>query len=868
MAYYYTQATYDPATRAIVRNSLLQIAPASLSAAAFSVCQDTTTYGQYVTAFLLEGGMGELGTVLLAKRNPLVPGTPVLIATYSPGETIKSLAVCAQRSVNASSLASYFWLSFAIDDGRDVLGGTWCTGFGPGFAQTFSAAKLDTEVWQAIDNVAVFSETPRVYTSGIVPAGEGGEGVRLVYRPCQASNGALVQPLYLVGRGLAVARGFEWRGKAYLPVALTDPDGFVSGTVRHLSETDGVGGWVAPLVGSFSVGEQGSFDAHAEIVLAPPVRLPPAISPEDKWVFVALARNGISQTRLDRVTLTAPYEHVRLASTVAQGLAVLPGSLTTFFDGQRTFEAGFLERPSVELYLVAYEGAIEPGSYLYIALWEHFDARGNVHHSKASNVASVTLEADSVVTLEVTTNRTTRRAWKDDTRDNGARLVVYRTKKNSTGPFYRLVTPTATDQTPGTTGERPLENDPTFDEIRFDDDTPDETMDALGYGFYPYNLSGAIPGGVLESDPVPPTLGVVNAKGRLFAISGDDSRQIIYSRFFVAGEGPAFPAAFRIFLSDTEEGAVALASLDDKLLIFTASRIYYVYGEGPSDNAMGGAFSEPILFSTAVGCAEPRSVVTTPIGVMFLAGNGGIYLVSPKLEVARISGPAEDAVAVAAIRSVHLDAARGWVVWSQAVGFGECQMLVFSYWTGQWVTWGRGEAGVSTSCLWQGKHVFGAQLGQDFGRVAVERTYNHDDRAANAFGDAVYASINPVVETPWLRLGALNGFQRVRRVQIGGFHFRSIGSTPDEIEVSLAHDGDETVTQTATFAVDDVNNPNGLKVGLHVARQKCASIKVRVVLREPDGGDGTTLHAIALELGGKRGFAKLSKANKAGNGGA
>lgn len=471
------------------------------------------------------------------------------------------------------------------------------------------------------------------------------------------------------------------------------------------------------------------------------------------------------------------------------------------------------------------------------------------------------------------TNLYTRRANKDDTRQNAARLVVYRTKAGSDGPFYRITTPTSTQSSyDPELPDAPLENDQSVDTIAVLDELTDAALAELGYGLYTGNLGGAIAGGVQDAGPVPPSTFIVNGKGRLFAVSGDDQRTIFYSRFFVAGEAPAFPPAYAIYLSDQDEAATALAILGDKLLVFTATRIYFVYGEGPNDAGVGG-FSEPVLFSDALGCTNPQSVAVTPAGVVFQASDDGLYLAgSVQAPPQRISGPVEDTLSDCTVRSVHVDVAREWVVWTTLTADRTARFLVYSFGRGAWVRWtpdaGHGQS-ASTSCLWRGKHVYGARYDLGVGMVAVE-SRGYRDRTLNQTDGfdytAAYANVRPSVQTPWLRVGALNGYQRVRRVTVRGVAATAVGNE-DTVRVTLDHDEEDgTAPQSFTYALATTL---GLpRVGLHghVARQKCSSVRVTVDLLDGGQDAGTKLTAITLELAGLRGMSRVSKANKAGNG--
>lgn len=857
----YNEATFDPTSRAIVRDVVMLLCPTTPGVEPrFSVCENNSGTAGLYYYFAASTNTGSEMQILTR-----IPGGSSLpIATRTVSADVYSLAVCYARGSQG------VFLSYSLDTAD--AGETWVCAYADSLAVEWSPVLVEAKKWGQIDNVYTHSDTgvSRIYTTGLRSAV--GAGVHLAYRPARASNGAFDQPLVMASGGSQAARAWSWRGVAYAPVVLSEPTGSVSGVLVSLTETNGSVPWMSPVVGSWSVGVYGTFQAHASWIVNHPARTRQDTG-NDVFYFATPTKAGVRQTRIDRVKVTGPRYQMPLPATEAQGLAVFPGALTCFFDGERVFEAGFLARPVLEGAVVTGAGAaLEAGTRLYIACWEATDAKGNVHVSAASAPLTVDVTPAGYVTLSVYTNRFTRHATKDDTRDNGARLVIYRTKVNGT-TFYRLTTPTATNQAVGTSPERPLENDPSVSTISFVDYVPDVDVGALGYGFYTGNLAGAIPGAVQEGAPCPPTAFVLNTKNRLFAISADDTKTILYSRLFLPGEGPAFPAAFQIFLSDTTQGATALGALGDKLLIFTKGRIYYVFGDGPADTGAtsSAAFSEPILFSDALGCIEPRSVAATPLGVVFRANDNGIYLVTQGLEVKRISGPVEDSLRPVDYLSVHVDARRGWVVWTcYSRDFNGTLCLCWSYWTNTWCRWIPGRTSTAgqaptTACLWGGSHVYGVELphGGELGLVARENDLR--DQVVNSGGLAAYTPIWPVVTTPWIHVGAINGFQRVRRVQVRG-RVRAPVDEEGEIRMTIQHDEEETGGQLLSYTLSLINGLPRLDINAHVARQKCSSIRVSLELRDETTENSMSLSAIAFEIAGKAGFKKLSGWNKgAGN---
>lgn len=440
-----------------------------------------------------------------------------------------------------------------------------------------------------------------------------------------------------------------------------------------------------------------------------------------------------------------------------------------------------------------------------------------------------------------------------------------------------MTTPTALAYDGNNELYTPLANNAFVDVVTYVDNTDDSELTALGYGFYTGNLAGAIAGAIQDPGPVPPSRFLLNHKQRLFGISGDDPKTIFFSRFFVAGEAPAFPPVFAVYLSDTDEAATALAPLQDKVLVFTANRIYYFYGEGPDDSGGGQGFSEPTLFSEAVGCTEPRSVAVTPLGVVFQASTDGIYLVGGDLSPVRISGPVEDYFRRASVHSVHVDTARGWVVWTVVETAPDSStrpaLLVFSYWTQTWTRWLPDQdnaIGTAGGTLWLGKHVHAAHCEAlaPYGMIACEELNRYRDRTTNVFDVDSYieraVDVHPRVQTPWLRLAGINGFQRVRRFALHGSVPFTIG-LENEVEVLVEHDeeDDQATGQTFTYDLATVPASPTMRLEGHLARQKCSSVRFTIDLNDVGISAGTKLTALTLELGGLRGFLKVAKTNKA-----
>src|SRR5262249_49074601 len=99
-----------------------------------------------------------------------------------------------------------------------------------------------------------------------------------------------------------------------------------------------------------------------------------------------------------------------------------------------------------------------------------------------------------------------------------------------------------------------------------------------------------------------------------------------YSGDYQQGQGPWF-SSFQQFRVDIGGDCTALASTEDKLIIFKADRIFKVFGRGLNALGQSSDLTTPAPITADCGCIDPRSVVIMPKGIMFLSAKG-IYLLT------------------------------------------------------------------------------------------------------------------------------------------------------------------------------------------------------------------------------------------------
>jgi len=536
-----------------------------------------------------------------------------------------------------------------------------------------------------------------------------------------------------------------------------------------------------------------------------------------------------------------------------RGCLYHPGSYAGAYDGESDVEVAFAAPPLVTS-AGGGAGGILPGAYLYTAIYEWPDNAGNIVQSAPAPLESYDTSGgpNTQAILTIRTIGLSRMGDPSTGVGKNISIAVFRTLAGGS-VFYRL-TP------PPTIATGVLFNDKTAETVQYTDSISDAGMLALGYGTLYTD------GGVQANLPVPGARAVCSWGNRLWLASCEDPRTVYFSKPIVKGEAPGFHEGFVVRLGDSVGGVTAMAPLGTNLLIFTASAIYVVSGDGPNDTGQAGAFNGPRLLVADTGCVDGRSIAVYPGGCIFLSANG-LRQVSGEGQISDIGDPIQNETVGASVLRAIVDAPRQRVYSILDYGTSQNQLAVFDYHFGCWTTWrtyGR-VAGdppapqpgrVFAHCMWNEKHVLStAEQGILFESGAGEP----------GLDDLVY----PVstLETPWVHVGGVAGFQRLRRVTVVGEKL-SYHSCKLELFVDF---NDSAAVQSVTFDAGSASTIEGLPVErlqVHVARQKSAAVKVRISSLPPVAGAivsspvGFDLAAVQFEIGVKPPGSRLPTTNK------
>ncbi len=348
-------------------------------------------------------------------------------------------------------------------------------------------------------------------------------------------------------------------------------------------------------------------------------------------------------------------EHA-MNDTLPRAEGVVGGSLVRAFGGGRgSFgEVAPLVHPNLTLADNG-AGAMGVGTYAYYGVMVHYSDDGRVRRSAPSIVASITQVASRQVLVTYNTKLTTQLTA-------GWQLELYRTAAGGSEPQLLTTFPI----TPGDSG--------TYADNATDASIADNKL--------LYTL------GELQNECPPPASALTWHRERVFGVSGLDRRTVFFSKVVREGFFPEFNAALRFRLA-SNENIIALASLDDKLLLFTDANVYAVLGDGPDANGVG-AFEVPEPVATGLAITGPYNLAVLPMGVL-LHTAAGMHVLGRDLQVTDVSGPTRTEWAapngLTPAKAVHIPALKR-VYWLYASLSAAVYVFDYTHGTGRWVKHG------------------------------------------------------------------------------------------------------------------------------------------------------------------------------------
>lgn len=336
-------------------------------------------------------------------------------------------------------------------------------------------------------------------------------------------------------------------------------------------------------------------------------------------------------------------------------------------------------------------------------------------------------------------------------------------------------------------------------------------------------------------------------KGRVF-LGFPQSDSLTYSKTLVPEEGVAF-SDFLTVEFDQANGLTAVASLDEKLIAFTAVDKRLTVGEPANDLGAGQSFSTPVFISSDTGAVSQASIVENTDGIYYKSQKG-IYRINRGLSDEYIGAAVEDfngnTVAKACINSEFNEIV--FVLKDSPFA------LVYNYLFGAWTTWGNSQM----SYVFPSRNLIYT--------TAAGKVFNETRTVFKDIDGNVVLPVAFDIEMPWLKMKGQQDYQRVKQIMILG-ELKSAHSL--QVQFWWDYDKRDAVRQTLSLASSLIVSGSDYADATYQAqfspwKQKCESIKVRI-FDVPDvttSGESCTLNAVDFRVGMKRGLSKIKEAKQ------
>ncbi len=535
---------------------------------------------------------------------------------------------------------------------------------------------------------------------------------------------------------------------------------------------------------------------------------------------------------------TTDFTNINKFNSVTQSNNLLfVGGILQSYDGNSVAEQNFHLYPEgiiAEVFPVG--GALSVGQYQYQVVYAWTDRFGQIQYSAPSPTVTISsADITTSVLLSIPTLRLTKK--------ENVVIKVYRTQVNS--PVLQEVTSELAL----------LLNDPTVDFVQFADTVADAHMAA--------NATIYTTGGVLPNAAPPACSMICLYQDRVIIAGLEDPNVLAFSKNKVdASNFNTIPVEFAaentIAVNQLGGKITALASMDDKLIIFKRSSIHVLSGDGPNDVGGGNSFPPVELVSNSIGCTNPNSVVLTKNGIMFQS-NKGIWLLDRSLgEPQYIGAGVDDVVKDHLVSSAVVDPNDNHIIFTTFDGLA----CVYDYLNGQWINWTNHQA--VDGIVFKGKYLFVKANGEVY----------QQNRTKFADGEEY---IEMSFTTPWLSFAQMLGYQRVFRAYLLG-EFKG----PHSLEVSVGYDFNPAFSDTAVINATSVSGGNlwggtttwgssaqwggvfqPYQFQINLQRQTCTSLRLRISdIQNSTHNEGYTISNLSFEVGVLPGHNRLPRRNK------
>jgi len=845
--------------------NFLGLATVNVGAAFNAVCVDANKISEdiLVVAYKTAAAVLTVKTVDCSGNTPTVAGT----FTINTGDPVLAVAICGDR--DTLNVLHVYWITTVAGaltcSVASFNSTTFAAGFAAGIVFTGVAdpGQIQFDIGaelNVIRNRSVFTfsnwDTGLSCSSRIFKTNNAGVVVETV----PYEDGAITHKPFIDQFG---GEYFFAKCDSLYSTSTTEPMTFSTGTMNLIKDGHAVG-LPYGTVGYFDVFSASRYEGILNTRFRPQLPRPCVISddsgtlPTERILWGSLGdgargRFDISTTgfgSLGASTLSLHESNFTLTnSTVAFAADVMLFSSTALmqYDDRFRINVGFVKAPLAKYVSQAVGLAgLAAGTYKYRASYEYIDMKGNIHRSILGSITTVVVAAaNTTVVMDLEVHSSAIKPFGADLNLAGCSIVLYRTLAGGS-VFYRIPPDSIGSMTN-------IRNVGRF--ISRNDELPDAML-----GLHPVSYEDL---GELAPFAPPPPYQVIEGLNRVFIFSKEDPTRVWFSKeistFGDFSYAPEFNPALTIDVGGASEYITALGILDEKLIIFTANKIFFVSGQGPN-NAGTGAFNGPFQITSDVGCIDRQSIVVIPAG-MFFRGKNGLNLLDRSLAVTFPGDAVKEHITVQAPFNLVpvLDSKEQRIMWlQQDVGLGVSSYIVYDYDHKFWSTWSvnmTGGVNTYSHCMVNDKHIIQySDILYEAG-AGPHPGYDHDDD---------YPQLT--IETPWIYVSAIGGYQRIRRLIVEGR-----ANSNHFIVINVYYDYSAVASQTYSFIIQPATIAEYpvIRIQQELVVQKCQAMKIKINdvtyenLGQPtENPTGPNIFGISLETIAKEGRVKLPYQNR------
>lgn len=504
---------------------------------------------------------------------------------------------------------------------------------------------------------------------------------------------------------------------------------------------------------------------------------------------------GSSGSITDTISVVSCDFNYKPESITKNDTLFLSGSILMEYDGADLFENGFLLGGNLSTSQSSTGGSLADGTYNIKVVYTAYNTRGEKYISAPSAATTVTISYGTG-TAKITVTPTSIAGLSDR---NRIRAEVYITEPSGTIYYYSGLSlgpsSTVTITSVNTTGAQIYTSDGTLDY-----DAPEQLVSITSKG------------------------------GRVFGIT--EKGDVWYSNEQVSGYG----VSFSWFLTQKTHGGPTanykIRNIEDIIAISGAPGLQLMTGNGPTAAGTNNDFAPPRGPAEAIAPNGANPALSYADGIIYKIGNR-LFLLGRDFSYQHNFGEQVQDTTPSTVASMIAISNEPRVL----IGFTDNDTAcVYDYSSRQWSQYTghqmQDAASSGDSLCWV------TSAGQVY-----KRNSTYLDNAT---------PIQMLVETPWIRVGSVQGYQRAFNALILG-EWKSAHT----LNMKIYYDYSSTAAETISFDLSSGYSPGDPLRLEHYCGRPCQAVKIRLYDSDTTG-ESVILNIVSLEIGAEQDAARLN----------